>query len=145
MRSLFIRKETIIRNIFIALAAVILNTHFAMVPDVEEPKLMYTTAYCCGTTTASGTHVREGVAAVDKKHIGMTAIVYQDNNGTLGPLIGYFECEDTGFGGDKDGDGVGSIQEGKCIDIYRNNLERCQEYMELTGGKCWVQFVEAEG
>lgn len=103
---------------------------------------MYTTAYCCGTTTASGTQVREGVAAVDRKHMGMIAVVYQDIDGAIGPVIGVYECEDTGFGSDTDGDGIGTIQEGKCIDIYQSNLERCKEYMKLTKGRCWVQYVE---
>lgn len=106
---------------------------------------MCTTAYCYGTTTATGTTAREGIAAVDRKHIGMVAVVYQDIDGEIGPLIGYFDCEDTGKGGDSDGDGIGSIEEGKCIDIYKYDLERCKEYMRLTGGKCWVQYIKAKG
>lgn len=113
-----------------------------MNPYVEAPKQMITTAYCSGTTTASGTPVHEGIAAVDKNHMGMIAVVYQDIDGNIGPMIGIFECEDTGFGSDSDGDGIGTIQEGKCIDIYKNDLQGVKEYMQLTGGKCWVQYMK---
>ena len=135
-----------IRAGLIAIAATCIITQQAWKePEDAGPKLMYTTAYCSGTTTATGTQVREGVAAVDRKHMGMTAIVYEDNNGMPGELIGIYSCEDTGKGGDKDGDGIGSIEAGQCIDIYRNDLEGCKEHMRRTGGRCWVQYVKAEG
>lgn len=131
----------------IILAAAVIATTTQQGSQISSVGLrpMLTTAYCCGTTTATGTPVREGVCAVNKERLGLLAIVYEDNNGTPGALIGYFECEDTGKGGDKDGDGIGSIEAGHCIDIYRNDLEGCKEYMKRTGGKCWVEFVDAKG
>lgn len=113
-------------------------------PEDAGLKKMYTTAYCMGTTTATGTQVREGVAAVDRAHMGQVAVVYKDNNGEPGELIGIFNCEDTGKGGDSDGDGIGAIEAGQCIDIYRRNLDRCKEYMKETGGKCWVRYYKVE-
>ena len=109
-------------------------------PD-SELKQMHTTAYYMGTTTATGTPVREGVAAVDRKHLGCTAFVYKDENGEPGELIGVYSCEDTGKGGDKDGDGIGSIEAGECIDIYQEDLESCKEYMKTTGGRAWVLYI----
>lgn len=107
---------------------------------------MYTTAYHHGEITASGVPVRRGICAVKREWMGLTAVVYACNpDGRIGDLLGYWECLDTGFGGDADGDGVGSIEAGKVIDMYFPTLEECQEWMEQTGGKVYVQLVDAEG
>ena len=109
------------------------------------PFPMYTTAYYYGDTTASGHPAREGICAVKREWMGLTAIVYANDNGEVGDLLGIYECLDTGFGGDADGDGIGSIEEGKVIDVYRPDYESCMEWMELTGGKVWVQLINAVG
>lgn len=109
------------------------------------PFPMYTTAYYYGDTTASGHPAREGICAVKREWMGLTAIVYADDNGKVGELLGIYECLDTGFGGDADGDGIGSIEEGKVIDIYKPDYESCKEWMKLTGGKVWIQLVDAKG
>lgn len=107
---------------------------------------MYTTAYHHGEITASGVPVRRGICAVKREWMGLTAIVYAYNpDGSIGDLLGYWECLDTGFGGDADGDGVGSIEAGKVIDMYFPTLEECRDWMKLTGGKVYVQLVDAEG
>lgn len=107
---------------------------------------MYTTAYHYGEITASGTPVRRGICAVKREWMGLTAIVYECNpDGSIGDLLGYWECLDTGFGGDADGDGIGSIEAGKVIDMYFPTLEECQAWMEQSGGKVYVQLVDAEG
>lgn len=114
--------------------------------DEGEPFKMYTTAYHYGEITASGVPVRRGICAVKREWMGLTAIVYAYNpDGSIGDLLGYWECLDTGFGGDADGDGVGSIEAGKVIDMYFPTLEECQAWMEQTGGKVYVQLVDAEG
>lgn len=107
---------------------------------------MYTTAYHHGEITASGVPVRRGICAVKREWMGLTAIVYEYKpDGSMGDLLGYWECLDTGFGGDADGDGVGSIEAGKAIDMYFPTLEECRDWMEQTGGKVYVQLVDAEG
>lgn len=114
--------------------------------DEGEPFKMYTTAYHHGEITASGVPVRRGICAVKREWMGLTAIVYEYKpDGSMGDMIGIWECLDTGFGGDADGDGVGSIESGKVIDMYFPTLEECQEWMEQTGGKVYVQLVDAEG
>ncbi len=114
--------------------------------DEGEPFKMYTTAYHHGEITASGVPVRRGICAVKREWMGLTAVVYAYNpDGSIGDLLGYWECLDTGFGGDADGDGVGSIEAGKVIDMYFPTLEECQAWMEQTGGKVYVQLVAAEG
>ena len=113
--------------------------------ELDEPFKISTTAYCCGTTTCTGVPVREGICAVKKEWIGKTALIYANNDGEIGELLGIYECLDTGFGADSDGDGIGSIQEGKLIDVYFPTYEQCKEWMKLTGGKVYVQLVDANG
>lgn len=114
--------------------------------DEGEPFKMYTTAYHHGEITASGVPVRRGICAVKREWMGLTAIVYEYKpDGSMGDMIGIWECLDTGFGGDADGDGVGSIESGKVIDMYFPTLEECRDWMKQTGGKVYVQLVDAEG
>lgn len=105
-----------------------------------------TTGYCHGTVTATGTEPREGICAVRKEWLGKTALVWQcSGDGTQGEFLGYWECLDTGFGADSDGDGIGSIQEGKVIDMYFPTPEKVTEWMELTDGSVYIQLIDAEG
>lgn len=95
-----------------------------------------------GSITASGSEVREGIIAAKREWMNALVVLYDmDMN-----FIGYFEVKDTGFGIDKDGDGIGSIQEGTSIDVFRRNLERCREWVERYGDYCYVQVIpDAEG
>lgn len=102
---------------------------------------MNLTAYCTGTVTASGTEVKEGVAAVSKENMGKIAIVYTIKDGQINELLGIFDCLDTGGAG---------VKKGYTIDIYRNNLERCQDLMDKVyengaKGRVLVKFVDAVG
>lgn len=96
---------------------------------------MSATAYCMGTVTATGAKVHEGGCAASKDHLGQVAIVY-----TLeGEFLGYYECNDTG--------GTEGLNNGYVIDIYRSDIDRCQELMETIGKeqKVWVLWVEGVG
>lgn len=107
-------------------------------------KLMRVTCYTYpeGSITASGCEVREGIIAAKKEWMDALVVLYDTDMN----FIGYFEVRDTGFGIDKDGDGIGSIQEGTSIDVFRSNLERCREWVERYGDYCYVQVIpDAEG
>lgn len=107
---------------------------------------IHTTAYCHGYVTATGTTPREGICAVRSEWIGKTALVWQcSEDGAQGDFLGFWECLDTGFGADSDGDGIGSIEEGRVIDMYFPTLDKAKEWMNLTGGSVYVQLVDAEG
>ena len=95
-----------------------------------------------GSITASGCEVREGIVAAKKDWMDALVVLYDmDMN-----FIGYFEVKDTGFGIDKNGDGVGSIQEGTSIDVFRSSLDRCKEWVKTYGDYCYVQIItDAEG
>ncbi len=107
---------------------------------------MLTTAYHHGEITASGHRTRQGICAVRREWIGKTALVWEcEDSGEMGEFLGIWECLDTGFGADSDGDGMGSIQEGRVIDMYFPTPEEAEEWMEITGGRVYVQLVDAEG
>lgn len=75
--------------------------------------------------------------------MGKTAIIYDLNMN----VIGVFEFKDTGNGIDTDGDGIGdSIKKGKSIDVYRNTLDGCYEWIRTYGDYIYLQILEgAEG
>lgn len=107
---------------------------------------MMTTAYHHGEITATGNRTRRGSCAVRKEWVGKTALVWKcKNSDTMGEFLGFWECLDTGFGADSDCDGMGSIQEGRVIDMYFPTQEEVEEWMILTGGRVYVQLVDAEG
>lgn len=112
--------------------------------ESSDLKRMRVTCYTYppGSITASGCEVREGIIAAKKEWLDALVVLYDmDMN-----FIGYFEVKDTGFGIDKDGDGIGSIQEGTSIDVFRSNLERCREWTGRYGDYCYVQIItDAEG
>lgn len=114
--------------------------------EAGEPFRILTTGYYHGDVTATGTAPREGICAVRSEWIGKTALVWKCNeDGTQGEFLGFWECLDTGFGADSDGDGIGSIQEGRVVDMYFPTMEQVTEWMELTGGRIYIQLLDAEG
>lgn len=113
----------------------------------EQPELvkMRATAYPdTGNLTYSGTKPHYGTAGGRKDMIGKTIIMYQRlPNDKIGEIVGYFDIEDTGS--------AKGAREGHVIDVWKPNIEECQEFMERVyengcQGKVWVQFIEdAEG
>ena len=90
--------------------------------ESSDLKLMRVTCYTYppGSITASGSEVREGIVAAKREWMDALVVLYDmDMN-----FIGYFEVKDTGFGIDKNGDGIGSIQEGTSIDVFRSKIGR---------------------
>ena len=95
-------------------------------------KKMLCTAYCVGEVTATGVPVHEGICA-NNKHVGDLAVMYLED----GTYLGTFECCDTG--------GSEGMKKGVVIDVYRENYGRCVEWMELTRGKVYVQWIKGNG
>lgn len=111
-----------------------LEKSFNPYPDAIE-KHIEATAYCYGTTTCTGKPVREGYAAMSKKYLGMTAIVYaEDENGNPLDYIGTYEIEDTG--------GDYRIKNGNCIDIFMSSRAEC---LEFGRRKVVVYLLDAKG
>lgn len=112
----------------------------------EEPQLikMRATAYPdTGNVTRSGTKPHYGTAGGREDMIGKTVVMYQRlPNDEIGELIGIFEIEDTGP--------AKGVQEGHVIDVWRPDLDECQDFMNRVyengcGGKVWVLFIDAKG
>lgn len=132
-------------SILAAITAAIAITAFRQQAYVE-PQAMLTTAYCDYGITKSGVIVREGICAGKEEWLGKTVILYERNeNGGIGDMLGIWEVLDTGFGADSDGDGIGSIQDGKVIDIYMPTEKECYEWMKRTNGKVYMQLIDAKG
>lgn len=127
------------------LLSLVLSTNLYLTNLNTQPILIpgYATAYCDSGITASGEYTREGICAMKKDWIGKAAIVYQrlpDNS--VGELIGIYEIKDTG--------GSQSIKDGKTIDIWKSDLDACQEFMDRVyedgcQGKVYIQLIDAEG
>lgn len=98
-------------------------------------KYIEATAYCHGEVTCTGKKVREGYAAMSKRYLGMTAIVYEANE-NWEPLehMGTYEIEDTGS--DE------RIKNGNCIDIFMNSYE---EAIQFGRKQVVVYLIEAKG
>ena len=99
-----------------------------------EPVKMRVTCYLpTGNKTADGTVPYEGICAARRDWIGKVAIVYDMDM----RLIGFFEIRDTG--------GHKRIRDGSSIDIFRDNMDRANEWIAKYGDYCFVQIVEADG
>lgn len=103
-------------------------------PVFTEPVKMRVTCYApTGNPTASGVMPYEGICAAKREWMGKVAVIYDMDM----RLIGYFEIRDTG--------GHQRIKNGTSIDIYRDSLERCYEWVAEYGDHCYVQILEASG
>lgn len=100
-----------------------------------EPVKMRVTCYTAqpGAITASGRPVMEGTCAGKREWLGKVAMVYDSEM----RLIGAFEVTDTG--------GHPRLKNGTSIDIFRDTLDRCWEWIGEYGDYCYVQIIEAEG
>jgi len=136
-----------ILSVLLVLVMLLLVLLYSLPVEAAEPfdlQLMRVTCYTYppGSITASGCEVREGIIAAKKEWLGALVILYDTDMN----FIGYFEVLDTGFGIDSDGDGVGSIQDGTSLDVFRSSLERCHEWTERYGDYCYAKIIpDAKG
>lgn len=126
------------------ITAMLMSLFVGSVASAKEPelKLINATYYTSAHTakTASGNIVREGIVAADQKP-GTVAIIYQNNDGKPGEIIGYYEVLDKGGA---------PIMNGSVIDVWAPDKESGQEFVDLTyendaNGTVFVQYVEAVG
>lgn len=127
--------------------------------DENNPMLMETTGYFHGTHGSHGDKMREGYAACAPEYYGDAVMVYEavkQDDGTyrIGEYLDTFEIKDTGYGYStgqgkstirRDKRYEGTIETGIHLDVYRDNLTRCREWMKLTGGKVFAVIVEGKG
>lgn len=100
-----------------------------------EPFKVRATVYTApeGTLTKSGVPVRDGIVAGKKEWLGCGCIIYDSNM----RLIGIYEFKDTGSHLD--------IKTGNRIDIYRDSLEACDEWIATYGDYVYIQVIKGDG
>jgi hypothetical protein len=113
----------------------------------DQPTLIkgYATAYNGPTdTTCTGDKARNGICGGCSEYLGKTIILYQRLPGDeVGEILGIWECLDSG-------DSTDAFKEGRLIDIWCEDLEACQRFMDRVyedgcQGKVFIQVLEADG
>lgn len=113
----------------------------------DQPTLIkgYATAYNGPTEyTCTGDHVRKGICGGCEAYLGKTIILYQRLPGDeIGACLGIWECLDTG-------DSTDAFKEGRLIDVWCEDMEACQEFMNRVyedgcQGHVWIEVIQADG
>ena len=122
--------------------------------EAEEHEFKHVKMTCythTGNPCRNGQMPRKGICAYQYEYLDWMAIVYEDNDGEPGEIIGYYEIFDTGYGIETDvvnpdtGKNYGSLELGTSIDIFQDSLEECYEFIEEHGDTAFIQIVYAEG
>jgi len=138
----FKQPQTMIVVIIIGIIATVILMMFGTKADAHTPSNdigelvpMESTAYTwTGDPCANGKYPKIGICAAAPEWIGLTCVMYENNDGHPGDLIGIYEIYDTGSDY--------RIQEGLCIDVYLDSKEECLEW----GRKQVIcQIIDAKG
>lgn len=98
-----------------------------------EPELVRVTCYTeTGNNMANGEYPYEGCVAGRPEDIGKTCIIYDTDM----RLVGFFDIKDTG--------GY-LIRTGSRIDVYRDTLSGCYDWIDTYGDYMYIQIVDSEG
>lgn len=113
--------------------------------EIRQPKAVEMTYYTAtGNDCANGKPPHTGIVAYSPEYIGDTAILYENDCGKVGQLIGIYEIYDTGYGKTLPS-GFGSIQEGKTVDVFMDSDEAGREFIKEHGNEIFIQVVRANG
>lgn len=104
----------------------------AVEPKIDAEMMRVTCYTWTGNRTASGVWPEEGMCASNWEHMGQIAVVYDSEMN----LIGEFKVTDTG--------GARSLKNGTSIDIYRDDLKSCNEWVKQYGDYLYVEWKEGE-
>lgn len=100
-----------------------------------EPFKIRATVYTSseGSLTADESKVREGIVAGKREWLGYGCVIYDlDMN-----IIGIYEFKDTG--------GHEGLKNGTRIDVYRDTLDRCDDWISTYGDYVYIQIFKANG
>lgn len=125
----------------------------------NNPILMETTGYCHGTTGSHGDRMKEGYCAASPEMYGDVVMLYEaipqkDGTFRIGEYLDTLEIKDTGYGySTGQGESTvrtdkryeGTIEGGIHIDVYKENLQGCREWMKRTNGKVFAVVIEGKG
>ncbi|MDO4801871.1 MAG: hypothetical protein Q4A15_06865 [Prevotellaceae bacterium] len=108
--------------------------------EFVEPLLIRATCYTSygdNARTADGSVPEVGMLAGKREYLGKSAILYEvKEDGTIGDLIGYFEFCDTG--------GHKGLKNGTRIDVYRDTLSDCYDWIGRYGDYVYLQILDAK-
>lgn len=103
-------------------------------PEYIAPVKIRATCYTwTGNRCATGCYPYEGIVAGRPEWSGYIAVLYDLDM----RYIGMFEFRDTG--------GACSLQNGTSIDVYRDTLADCYDWVDNYGDYLYVQIIPAEG
>lgn len=125
----------------------------------NNPILMETTGYCHGTHGSHGDKMKEGYCAASPEMYGDVVMLYEaipqkDGTFRICEYLDTLEIKDTGYGySTGQGESTvrtdkryeGTIEGGIHIDVYKENLQGCREWMQRTNGKVFAVVVEGKG
>lgn len=112
-----------------------------MIQDPSNLIATNATAYCIDGVTASGEWTREGICASKSEYIDDYIFVFQKlPDGSVGKLIGTYLCKDTGGA---------AVANGQIVDIWKPNMEECQEFMNTVyedgcGGQVYIYVYDTK-
>jgi hypothetical protein len=119
--------------------------------QVGQPFKIRATCYTwTGNRCANGDYPVEGLSVAGKRSwLGKSLAIYEvAKDGSVGDFIGFFEFTDTGYGITKTnskGEKYGTIQAGESIDIYRDTLDGCYEWIDKYSDYVYIQVIDAKG
>lgn len=116
---------------------------FAAEPDTTTPtpseniqEVRVTCYTATGNPCANGKYPEEGIVAYCPEYVDNAIVrMWASEDGAPGEYIGDFEVWDTGNP---------NIQEGRVVDVYRDNLDRCTEFMAQFEPKVFIEVIEKE-
>ena len=125
----------------------------------NNPILMETTGYCHGTHGSHGDKMKEGYCAASPEMYGDVVMLYEaipqkDGTFRIGEYLDTLEIKDTGYGySTGQGESTvrtdkryeGTIEGGIHIDVYKENLQGCREWMKRTNEKVFAVVIEGKG
>lgn len=82
-----------------------------------------------GNNTADGSVPKEGIVSCNREHLGMDCILYDED---FLP-VARFECRD--IGGNK------LLREGKAIDVFRDDMQRAQEFIRTNKPYVYIKWI----
>ena len=121
-----------------------LNFNRTKIVEVEtnkvEPQVNATLIRCTGYNdigyTRSGEWTRHGVVAGKYEWLGQSCNLYRQNeDGTMGELIGTYEFLDTGYGIN------GSLEKGTSIDVWHPTEDAVWDWMAEYGDYVYIEFI----
>jgi len=112
-----------------------LHEELAKSKFIKENNLEYVRVTCylpTGFNCADGTPPYEGVISSNKQHLGMDAILYDEN------LIPFARMQCRDIGGHED------LVNGSAIDVFRLDINRAWDYINEHSNHCYVKWVERD-